>query len=181
VVKPTSSQWVAGQRGTALSLSGGSWVSTGPSASYDGLTASVTVMLWVWSPAAAAAPQALVGRQRGSANQNAFSLSLQKNNVVSFSVEDKGLTAPTALPTGKWVHVACTYDGARSIIYLDGVEAARMNITAKIATTNRGITFGGDVNGANVGVGANLFTGRLDEVAIFNRALTAADITALAK
>lgn len=72
-----------------------------------------------------------------------------------------------------WHHVAGTFDGSTLRLFLDGKEVAT-------ATDNHGVAFGGNA----VGIGAdvafdaqnpnvpNTFSGLIDEVRIYNRALT---------
>jgi hypothetical protein len=181
LMKPTGNDWIAGHSGTALSLTGANWVSTAPSASFDGLTSTVTLAAWAWFTQKTTTTQVILARQRGTGSGNAFSLAF-RDDGMHCTVEDMGIDPPSPdVPLGKWVHVACTYDGTRSIIYVDGKEVARQTVAAKIAMTGRGVTIGADINGSDRTVGARFFLGRLDEVSIYDRALPAAEIAALAK
>ena len=79
----------------------------------------------------------------------------------------------TAIPSANvWHHLAYTYDGTTHILYIDGVEQA--------TSTSVGQT--GTVTSVQIGAASNYseyFNGRIDEVRIYNTALTAAQISAL--
>lgn len=81
---------------------------------------------------------------------------------------------------GAWRHLAFTYDGSRTAsgvkIYVDGAEvsgAATLNsLTGTIANgAGAELNLGSRQNGAN-----HTFTGQLDEAAVFNHALSAAEV-----
>ncbi|HEY7047803.1 MAG TPA: LamG domain-containing protein [Jatrophihabitantaceae bacterium] len=99
--------------------------------------------------------------------------------VIAFSVAVAGklktATTKITLPTGDWHHVAGTFDGQQVAVYVDGVLAA--------STTVRGAL--SPATGPNLLVGADpidpasRFTGAVDEVRVYGRALAAADLAAL--
>jgi hypothetical protein len=177
IVRPTGADWTEGHRGAALALTGTSWMSVPSSPSYDA-DAGLTLSAWVYWDRATQAGQVVMARQRGSAYQNVFWLGLSLGRV-HFSVEDQGVNG--VLPAGRWVHLAGTYDGSRVILYLDGTELARANVAVKFVPGDRGISVGADLNGAGNSVVDSLFVGRLDDVAIYDRALSPAEIGLLSK
>ncbi|MHB9759169.1 family 43 glycosylhydrolase [Streptomyces sp. BYX5S] len=87
--------------------------------------------------------------------------------------------AGTGLPRGRWANVTFTVDGATSRLYLDGVEVAT-NTTADLTPGD----IGGGRTTANF-LGRSPYTadhtlkGRLRDVRLYNRALSADDIAAL--
>ncbi len=74
--------------------------------------------------------------------------------------------------TGVWFHVAGTYDGSVMRVYVDGAEMETLSIAG---TVDAG-------NGVRLSHSANdeALDGRLDDVRIYNRALSPAEISALA-
>ena len=84
--------------------------------------------------------------------------------------------ASGVLTLGEWHHVAAVYDQANGmrLIYVDGLEVARRvdpPISLSFSTANVGIGIG---QGGSV-----LFAGLIDEIALYNRALSAAEINAI--
>ena len=74
------------------------------------------------------------------------------------------------LPANTWTHLAATYDGSVQRLYINGVQVASRNQTGPIAVSNGAVRIGGNA------VWGEFFQGRIDEVRIYNRALSAAEI-----
>ncbi|HAV63464.1 MAG TPA: hypothetical protein DCY13_13990, partial [Verrucomicrobiales bacterium] len=81
--------------------------------------------------------------------------------------------APAVFPTGRWVHVAGTYDGADIRLYIDGELVATVAASGLISTNNRSFFIGRVDGGSN---GSDFFPGRIDEVRLWNRALSATEV-----
>jgi hypothetical protein len=79
------------------------------------------------------------------------------------------LAASATLPLNTWVQVVGTYDGTTMRLYQNGVQVAAVGKTGSLTHT--------DVD-ARIGNldGGDGWKGRLDEVAVYNRALTPAEI-----
>jgi len=77
-----------------------------------------------------------------------------------------------ALAPGTWSHLAVTYDGAGVRLYVNGTLAATTSKTGAIATSTNPLQIGGDTSYGQY------FNGTIDEVRIYNVALTAAQIQA---
>jgi hypothetical protein len=78
------------------------------------------------------------------------------------------ITAPTALPVGKWSHVVATYDNQTMRLYIDGKEVASGERGGPIRPS------GGNLCIGNYGTGnaRAFFAGMLDELKLYDRALT---------
>jgi hypothetical protein len=74
------------------------------------------------------------------------------------------------LALNTWAHLAATYDGATMRLYVNGVQVASRAQTGTIVTSTNPLQIGGD------SIYGQYFTGRIDEVRIYNRALSAAQI-----
>ena len=77
---------------------------------------------------------------------------------------------PNALTANMWAHLAATYDGVMMRLYVNGVQVASRAQTGAIATSTNALQIGGDT------IYGQYFAGRIDEVRIYNRALSAAQI-----
>ncbi|MCB9049735.1 MAG: hypothetical protein H6556_09905 [Lewinellaceae bacterium] len=78
------------------------------------------------------------------------------------------------LPLGEWTHLAMVHDGAKNKIYMNGVPVAEKDVTG--ALDNTGYPLGIGYNPID---GGNWFDGGLDEVQIYNVALSDAEIAQL--
>ncbi len=84
------------------------------------------------------------------------------------------ITAPAALPTNVWTHVALTLDGQKGIIYSNGVPVVTNNITFSplqtLAQTN--------YLGRSMFAADPYFNGQIANFRVYGRALSAAEIAA---
>jgi len=71
---------------------------------------------------------------------------------------------------GTWHHVAGVYDGARVRLYVDGNLVASANATGNLAGYDTVLRMGAN------GVLTELMAGKLDEVRVYNRALSEGEI-----
>ena len=79
------------------------------------------------------------------------------------------------VPNKTWTHVAATYDSAQSIgkIFINGVESKiATGVTKNLSSSNA--RFGTHANGTSY-----KFSGRIDEMRVYNRALSAQEVLRL--
>jgi hypothetical protein len=162
--------WVAGQFGAALSFNGSSSYAT------TGLTTNLpnwTISGWVWSPAAPAngAPSGPIHREANYQivwNHTAAAF----RGVAAVRVGGAWYAASFgALAANTWYYLAATYDGETLNAYTNGV----------LATSNPAPSGppDADPNALTIGrhAAANqFFQGIVDNVRIYNRALSGAEI-----
>jgi len=88
------------------------------------------------------------------------------------STTDQGVrqASHTAIPLNAWTHIATTYDGANQRFYINGALVATKAQTGSIAVGNQPLRIGGN------NVSGEFFRGVIDEVRIYNRALSLAEI-----
>lgn len=89
------------------------------------------------------------------------------------------LSPPTALASylNTWVHVAATYDGNDSKIYINGVLSASLHFKGSIVASPDYHLHMGCFADVNQGVN-RLFEGKIDEVRLWHRALSQSEIAA---
>ncbi|MBI1259166.1 MAG: hypothetical protein GC204_16980 [Chloroflexi bacterium] len=75
------------------------------------------------------------------------------------------------LPLNTWTHIAMTYNGAQQILYINGKVVASNADTGFVTVTNDPLSIGGNGQASN-----EVFTGKIDEVRVYNVALSQADI-----
>ena len=80
------------------------------------------------------------------------------------------VTGPAALPINTWTHMAGTFDGTTLRLYINGSLVTSQAFAGPIFTSTGALRIGGN------GVWGEYFTGRIDDVRVYNRALSAAEI-----
>jgi hypothetical protein len=83
---------------------------------------------------------------------------------------DRDVRGTSQVAANTWTHLATTYDGSRLRLYVNGTLVNTRAQTGKILTSGGVLRIGGN------SVWPEFFRGRIDEVRIYNRALTAAEI-----
>ena len=143
-------------------------------------TTAVTVEAWVNPSPAGSGFQAVVFKGNGSsAGGQPYSLFVNGVNhqiVVRVGNDTMfdALGSVGGLPTNVYSHVAFTYDGATIRIYINGVLDSS-------ASSSIGILAQADTNVLRIGGlgGGFPYTGGADEIGIYNRALSAAEIESI--
>ncbi len=169
------SQWTCQNGGSLLFDGVDDYVSLPIESDYD-FTDAVTVAAWVNVTSFSVDEQAIVtkGDTAWRLERNASTDSLQ------FAVD--GLTTNTVVQgsvsvnDGNWHHVAGVYDGAQLLLYVDGQLDTAVTATGTMDTNSSAVYFGD-----NVGTSARFFHGLMDDVYIYDTALDAASVLALAQ
>lgn len=140
-------------------------------------TGGVTVACWVKTDVAGQTQAWIVNRIQGGGEATGFRLGLM-NGCPCFSVPLTAWshTARSAqpLPTGRWVSLAGTFDGQTVRIYMDGTLCGHIARPGRIGVNDFPLYLGSFA----VDHRAH-FTGLLDEVQIYDRALSVSEIRAL--
>jgi len=166
-------QWIDGFIGGALSFNGTTdYVDCGSGASLN-ITEKITMAVWVkidqfqdWD-----------GIITKGINQAPYAMQMWGDGSLRFAANWDAPTGAvgggtwnsnTKMTAGEWVHAVTTYDGSTIRFYLNGqkdsLEVAQ-NLT--FGTVNESLTLGCDFPG-----GDEYFNGAMDDVRIYDRALT---------
>lgn len=79
----------------------------------------------------------------------------------------------TGLPVGQWTHLVITWDGTTATTYKNGVSVATQPVSGSLAVTANHLLAGNRTGFSR------FYAGAIDEVGIWNRALTPAEVTVL--
>jgi hypothetical protein len=149
-------------------------MTVGDSTSLD-LTTGMTLEAWV-------KPTALTGwrsvMMKETADGLTYALYANDNDpkpatyvrIAGHSLSD-GSGGPGLLALNTWTHLAATYDGVNVRIFVNGVEAGVTPVTGSMLTSNLPLRIGGNA------VWGEYFQGVIDEVRIYNRALSTDEIS----
>lgn len=112
-----------------------------------------------------------------NAGINTLNFYLSKNSNFIF------VTSPSnAISPGRWYHVTATYNGNSNSsgvnLYINGAPVATTSVLNNLGT-NSILNTGPALIGADCGGVSNKFDGTIDDLRVYNRALTADETTGL--
>lgn len=140
--------------------------------------AAFTVAAWAEPERTANPFEVLVSRAFGSSSANSFALDLASSGTVEFySQPDNSSFGTTPYVADTWMHFAITYDGTTKRIYTNGRLESEVAAAAPVTYDSHSITIGADISASAF---AYHFLGAIDEVMLFDRALTPAEMMELA-
>ena len=166
--------WVTGKFGSALQFSGSNYVEVPDSSSLD-LSSQVTITAWI-NPSSIGSYNRIVAKSYTSNTlpYTMYGLLFDNANHLRLEVATSGtqneVNGVTTIPTNVWTFVAGTYDGSTMKIYVNGNLDNSYSHSGLIDIDNMPLSIG------RSGFGSNYFTGKIDEIKIWNRALTADEI-----
>ena len=162
-----------GRYGRALSYNGSSnRVNVADANSLD-LSTGMTLEAWVYPTASSGWRTVAIKERVGG-----MTYALYANNGASrpavylrIGSTDRYVTGSTSLPLNMWTHLAATYNGSTVLLYVNGSQVGSLAATGSMAVSNRALRIGGSTT-----LSGRYFAGRIDEVRIYNRALTQTEI-----
>jgi hypothetical protein len=165
--------WVAGKIGNAAAFNGTN--ASGDAGKIDFATGNFTVAHWVKVTGFKSFAGIFNNRSSASGNIGFHTRTDDTNSLsalIDFGTTSKKL-AVTNAATGTWYHVAVSVDRAGSMkLYVNGALSGQVDISAFSATSL--------TNPDNVRLGrdqgSNYFNGVLDDLRLYNSALSAAEI-----
>jgi len=163
--------YAAGEVGQAFSLDGSSWVEA-PSTVGLSPTAAITIDAWINTTRSNATSRIVDKITAGAGDGYLLDLLGGKLRLI---VDGVSVTGATTLQPNVTYHVAGTYDGADLLVYVNGVVDGGPFATAVAIPTNAlPVRIGTDST-----THANMFSGWIDEVEIFDRGLSQTEIQAI--
>lgn len=116
-----------------------------------------------------------------NATRQSFGVAINEggaNRVGVWTYANDGSTYVPEINDGRWHHVAATYDGNLTIRYfVDGEERGSLTLAAALNTV---LSANGLIVGRDHFQSSNWLVSTLDEVAVFNRALSATELLDIA-
>ncbi|MFB9966496.1 LamG domain-containing protein, partial [Sinosporangium siamense] len=166
--------WVTGKYGNALSFDGiDAWVTVPHSPSLR-LTNGMTLSAWV-KPTGVGGYRTVV--MKDHTNGSAYGLYSSNGDAVPSAwmlkpdaASHNIVNGTSPLPVDTWSHIAITYDGTDAHLYVDGTQTTTIPMTGSLIDDNGSLHLGGNTKWGEY------FAGVIDEVRVYNRAQTAAQI-----
>ena len=173
--------WVPGIVGGALNFSSSNFVTVNNSALGNFDSSDFSVAFWIKTMANNCQ---LIGNRYAQGNAAFWTVKLSNPGTIDLEIDQDGVgtnynntgTATKAVNDGAWHHVAVLRSAATLSVYVDGV----LDVTTTGPGTANVSNGGATLIGANIYDGEQQhFAGTLDEVRIFTRVLTQAEIQRL--
>ncbi len=169
----TGDEWTNGIVGGALDFDGTNDYVSVPNSSSLQITSALTMAGWIKAEGWGSGTDVDIIARKGEDNPNNYQLSIA-DGLATLYLDDgdgSGFRGDTLLNTGQWYHIAATWDGTTVRIYVDGVldNDPPDSRGGPIDTDTRAFYIGGRS-------GTDLLDGILDDVRLYNRALSEAEI-----
>ncbi len=168
--------FAAGQVGQALSLDGvDDYVSVPDSNSLD-ITGAMTIETWVYPTMSRGR---IISKQSFNGGSTSYVLEMNFGKLIFYSTDAATnqmniLSSNLEIPLNQWSHIAVTMSASSFSFYVNGVAESR---AANL--TNRPVTDGPlyiGVTKTEAGSGVAYFGGKIDELSLYNRVLTATEL-----
>ena len=169
----TTATRVPGKYGFGLAFNGTDSVVSISNSMASPSSSKMTIEAWVNPATAGSQWRPVLGKSyNGSEVSFAMQGATPQNGVPAFYVAPSpgNLLGLTPLPTNTWSHVAATTDGTTTRLYVNGSLVANQAQSGAPSRSNDPLTIGSD------GLLQAFWSGGIDEVRVYNRALSASEI-----
>ena len=161
----------SGKYGNALSFNGSTnYVTVNDSNSLD-LTNAMTLEAWVKPVSLSSWRSILLKEKSGNLNYALYANTDSDRPSVEINNGSSNDTRGAAkISTGVWTHLAGTYDGSTLKLYINGNLVSSKSVSGAATTSSNPLRIGGNT------VWGEYFNGLIDEVRIYNKALSQSEI-----
>ncbi|MDD5524482.1 MAG: DUF2341 domain-containing protein, partial [Smithella sp.] len=160
--------WTTGKKGHALSFVDGHYIELGTSST---LKPSSAITVEFWKKENSLHDAGIYGYISGYGN--GVFIGTWDAGGYYFCLQGLSCTFFTASRSStEWQHIAATYDGQYKRFYINGIKVREEEIVGTIGYPSDGPTLGYHYGGYNI------FEGYIDELKVYNRALTVEEILA---
>jgi chitodextrinase len=137
------------------------------------LTDGMTLEAWVKPSVGAGWRTAVLKERLNGLGYAIYSdTDLSRPAAVVYTGSESLIRGTAQVSPGAWTHLASTYDGTTLRLYVNGNETAAATVSGPLVATDGPLRIGGNA------VWNEWFAGSIDEVRVYNRALSTAEIQA---
>ena len=173
--------WTYGVTGYGILLNDSTdYVQADSTAAYSNFNSALTFSLWFY-PSKKSSGR-LIDKWTDSLEDKAISLDTTMSvSFYLFGVMKQGtsLISNTLLPLNQWSHITATYDGATAKLYINGVLDNALGGSGLIGNGSGQLYVGNNPDRVFQTGGANGAPGAIDNVRIYQRALSSGEVDTL--
>jgi glucose/arabinose dehydrogenase len=166
---------LASNSNTAASFNGSNQYVDVPSSASLNLTSAVTVEAWAKPAVMPGVGNTGTLAMKATDPPYSYWLQVTDNDRAKFGVGVGGVNRPISaggvVAPGSWYHLVGTYDGTTERLYVNGALVASQPLTGALGTVAGNFRIGTTRS-------SEWFNGAIDEVAVYNKALTPAQVQA---
>jgi hypothetical protein len=189
----TNVTYASGEVGKAFSFNGSNSSAKVADSSSLAFTASFTIEGWIKVNALPASGDAgeIMFRGDNRGGLDPYTLGVEPNGNLSFlvtpaaTIDTNGSNIQTPISTGQWTHIAATLDDATGLmsLYVNGALAAQTTTDVRpFATLDPTQNPAVGIGNSNDPTSFNVpFNGLIDELSVYNRALTPGEVLGIYK
>jgi hypothetical protein len=168
--------WQSGRRGYALNFDGADEYVSAPASQFTTGTSARSIAGWINPSSAASTRVPFAYGDCASGDGKAFGVYLSTTDVLNFwGCGAADFSTGVTVSENTWSHVAVTYDGTDVRVYLNGAQ-----VGSTTARTLGSSTSFWQIGGASLlDAGNYYFPGSIDEVRVYSRALSAAEVATI--
>jgi len=170
-------KWVAeGHDGGAMAFTGPYNYVLVPNAPSMNPTNAITIAAWI-NPSWTGNNRIVQKSTEGSDNQYRLIKEWGDNLIFDLpGLSPARLEFPGCPPLGEWTHLVALYDGKRMAVYYNGILAGEQASSGTMSISDGPLFIG---NKHSTAPGGDEFNGMLDDIRIYNRALSVSEIKRL--
>ena len=157
-----------------------------PDATNLDFTTALTVEAWIYPVSISVSYPTIVGKWDAVAvNHRSYVFHLEPSRKVIFRVSPNGLElgfgvgtviSNSSVPLNQWTHVAGVYDSSSIKIYINGILDNQVAYIQGIFPGTNDLAIGAVIGGVAPGQSIAPFAGRIDEVRLYDCALTQGEV-----
>ena len=168
-----ASGWNPGRIGRALKYDGGNdYVDCGNKSVLD-IISSITLMTWIKKANALNGQEGLIAKYGATSGVQSYLLRFESDDDIQFlyrGLSVSNVIAANSVTDTLWHHVAGVYDTTRLYIYINGKLFNSVASTGSANSNSENVLIGGYT------IPTLMFAGLMDDVRIYNRALTEREV-----
>jgi hypothetical protein len=170
-----TTNWTNGNFDDAINFTHG-YVSVPTNTSLNNFS-QLTISAWIYWTGTPSKYDFLVGKEW------VYKIDLTGNRVRFLTGNNWAgsiLTSQQTISQNQWYHIAAVYDGAEKSIYINGIKDGNIVYTSGIVNSSSYPLMMGAQPSLTPGTYEDYYQGKIDEVRLYNHALTSEEIRALA-